>query len=46
MRKLLKRSSFNSEGDLAAKILDFIAYYSDTMAKLFKWTYKGKALTA
>ena len=46
MRKLLKRSSFLSEGDLAAKILDFIAYYNDNMAKPFKWTYKGKALTA
>ena len=32
MRKLLKRSSFKSEGDLAAKILDFIAYYNDLMA--------------
>ena len=46
MRKLLKRSSFDSEADLACKILDFIAYYNDTMAKPFKWTYKGKALTA
>lgn len=46
MRKLLKRSSFDSEGDLASKILDFIAYYNDTMAKPFKWTYLGKALTA
>ena len=45
-RKLLKRSSFLSEGDLASKILDFIAYYNDKMAKPFKWTYKGKALTA
>ena len=46
MRKLLKRSSFLSEGDLATKILDFIAYYNHKMAKPFKWTYKGKALTA
>lgn len=46
MRKLLKRSSFDSEADLASKILDFIAYYNDTMAKPFKWTYKGKALNA
>ncbi|MBE9043559.1 transposase [Pleurocapsales cyanobacterium LEGE 10410] len=45
-RKLLKRSSFDSQGDLAAKIFDFIAYYNDKMAKPFKWTYKGKALTA
>lgn len=46
MRKLLKRSSFNSKGDLAAKILDFVAYYNNKMAKPFKWTYQGKVLTA
>ncbi len=46
MRKLLKRSSFTSKGDLVVKILDFIAYYNDKMATPFKWTYKGKALTA
>lgn len=46
MRKLLKRGSFLSQGDLAAKIFDFIAYYNDKIAKPFKWTYKGKVLTA
>ena len=46
MRKLLKRSSFNSKGDLAVKILDFIAYYNDKMATPFKWTYQGKVLAA
>ena len=46
MRKLLKRNSFNSRGDLAVKILDFIAYYNDKMATPFKWTYQGKVLTA
>ena len=46
MRKLLKRGSFLSQEDLAAKIFDFIAYYNDKMAKPFKWTYKGKVLTA
>jgi hypothetical protein len=46
MRKLLKRGSFLSQGDLATKIFDFIAYYNDKMAKPFKWTYKGKVLTA
>jgi hypothetical protein len=35
-----------STGDLAAKILDFIAYYNDKIAKPFQWTYKGKVLTA
>ncbi len=46
MRKLLKRSSFTSKGDLAVKILDFLTYYNDKMAIPFQWTYKGKALTA
>ena len=46
MGKLLKRGNFLSQGDLAAKILDFIAYYNDKMTKPFKWTYKGKVLTA
>ena len=43
-RKLLKRASFCNINDLKARLLDFIAYYNDTMAKPFKWTYKGKAL--
>jgi hypothetical protein len=46
MRKLIKRSSFDSEGDLATKILDFIAYHNEKIAKPFKWTYQGKVLTA
>jgi transposase len=45
-RKLLKRGSFTSCDDLKAKVLAFIAYFNRTMAKPFKWTYKGKALTA
>ena len=43
-RKLLKRGSFTSVEDLIAKVLDFIDYYNRTMAKPFKWTYKGEAL--
>ncbi len=46
VRKLLKRGSFTSVGDLIAKVLAFIEYYNCTMAKPFKWTYKGKALAA
>jgi DDE superfamily endonuclease len=46
VRKLLKRASFCNVNDLKAKLLDFIAYFNDTMAKPFKWTYKGKALAA
>ncbi len=45
-RKLLKRGSFTSLADLEARVLAFIAYYNQTMARPFKWTYQGKALVA
>jgi len=45
-RKLLKRGNFTSVENLVAKVLAFIEYYNRTMAKPFKWTYKGKALSA
>lgn len=45
-RKLLRRGNFTSLADLKTKILAFIEYYNRTMAKPFKWTYKGKALAA
>jgi len=31
---------------LKTKALAFIEYFNQTMAKPFKWTYQGKALTA
>jgi transposase len=46
VRKLLKRGSFTSIEDLKAKVLAFVEYFNRTMAKPFKWTYKGKALAA
>jgi transposase len=46
VRKLLKRGSFTSVADLQAKVLAFIGYYNETMAKPFRWTYQGKPLTA
>ena len=46
VRKLLKRGNFTSVADLKAKVLAFIAYFNRTMAKPFKWTWKGKALAA
>ena len=46
VRKLLKRGSFTSVEELQARVLAFIEYYNQTMAKPFKWTYQGKALTA
>jgi hypothetical protein len=32
--------------DLKTKVLAFIAYYNQTMAKPFQWTYEGKPLVA
>jgi len=46
MRKLLKRASFTSVEDLAAKVVAFIAYFNETMAKPFKWTYGRQPLCA
>ena len=45
VRKLLKRASFTSVEDLEGQVRAFIDYYNDTMAKAFKWTFKGKPLT-
>jgi len=46
VRKVIKRGNFTSTDDLQRKILAFIEYFNRTMAKPFKWTYKGKALAA
>ena len=46
MRKVIKRGNFISQENLKNKILSFMNYFNETMAKPFKWTYKGKALTA
>ena len=43
-RKLLKRGSFISVEDLSQQILAFVEYFNRTMAKPFKWTYKGRPL--
>lgn len=45
VRKLIKRGNFTSISDLKNKVLAFVDYYNQTMAKPFKWTYKGKPLT-
>lgn len=43
-RFLNKRSSFSSVKDLEHKILKFVEYYNEFLAKAFKWTYAGKVL--
>ena len=45
-RKVIRRGSFSSPEDLAAKIERFIDYFNATMAKPFRWTYRGKPLAA
>jgi len=46
MKKVIKRGNFLSKEELKCKILAFIEYFNQTMAKPFKWTYQGKVLTA
>ena len=43
---LLGIYNFISVADLKAKVLAFVEYFNRTMAKPFRWTYRGKALTA
>ena len=45
-RKFLKWGNFKSVGDLTNKLLKFIQYFNETMAKPFKWTFKGFPLRA
>lgn len=45
MQKLLKRGNFLSQADLKERIFQFIDYFNKTMAKPFRWTYKGKVLS-
>ena len=45
-RKILKYGTFKSTDELRKRIESFIEYHNATMAKVFKWTYKGKVLQA
>lgn len=45
-RKILRYGNFKSIDELKERIESFIEYYNQTMAKVFKWTYKGKLLQA
>jgi putative transposase len=44
MRKVIKRGNFVSKEDLKTKILSFIDYFNETLAKPFTWTYRAKPL--
>jgi hypothetical protein len=45
-RRLLKRGSFSSTDELKRRILAFIEFFNETLAKPFRWTYIGKPLMA
>jgi hypothetical protein len=46
VRRLRKRASFTSVDELRQRMLAFIDYFDQTMAKPFKWTYAGRPLVA
>jgi len=43
-RRLLKRGNFKSLLELKQRILGFIDFFNNTLAKPFRWTYIGKPL--
>lgn len=43
-RRVLKRGSFVSTQELKQKLLLFIDFFNEHLAKPFRWTYKGKPL--
>jgi transposase len=43
-RRLLKRSSFASLSELRERLVAFIRYFNEVLAKPFKWTYTGRPL--
>ena len=44
VRRLRRRASFVSVQHLSDRIRAFISYFNKTMAKPFKWTYRGRPL--
>jgi len=43
-RKVIRRGDFCSVGDLEDKILEFIDYHNEYLARPYAWTYTGKPL--
>ena len=46
VKKVIRRGSFASVQDLRDKLIRFMDYFNETLAKPFKWTYKGIPLKA
>lgn len=45
-RRLLRRGEFRSTAELAARIVEFLAYYNRHEAHPYEWTYAGKPLVS
>lgn len=45
-RRVLRRGSFISTDDLRKRVMDFIHYFNEVLAKPYRWTYTGKLLSA
>jgi hypothetical protein len=45
-RRVIRRGSFTSKEDLRTRILNFIDYFNQVLAKPFKWTFTGQVLKA
>ena len=45
-RRFLRRASFASRAELKDRLLAFIAYFNEVLAKPYRWTYTGRPLTA
>jgi len=45
-RRLLRRGEFKSTAELKERILKFIDFFNENLAKPFRWTYIGKPLMA
>jgi transposase len=43
-RRVIRRGNFSSKEDLRDKILAFIDYFNEVLAKPFKWTFTGQVL--
>ncbi len=46
VRRVIRRGNFTSKADLREKILKFIDYFNEVLAKPFRWTFTGQVLKA
>ena len=45
-KRVIRRGNFVSKADLTRRILAYIAYYNEHLARPYRWTYTGEPLAA